>query len=544
MANYNEALNGDLSSNSASPTSLVLSSGSNIVTGSTIGGGNPPGDRDFLTFVVPAGTAVTQIALQDYQWGDGNQSTSGYGNSYFAVTQGNSFPSLTDASTFAVSKLIDNSTAASEIGKDLLEPDVGTAAGPSGPSQLGPGTYSVWYQETGANTTYAFDISLDTPFGQIQFDSNAVQANEAAGTADITLTRTGGSNGAVSVVLNQTGGTAQNSVDYTVATPLTVNFAAGETQKVVKVAIANDTAVEGNETAVFGLTNPTGGAILGTAVNTTLTIVDDDVAPSAPGQLQFSSNAIQVNESAGTADITLTRTGGKSGAVSAVLNQTGGTAQKPDDYTIATPLTVNFADGETQKVIKVAIVNDTLVEGDETALFGLTNPTGGATLGAANTTLTIADDDKVSGGTDKPDILSGGTGNDIILGLSGNDRLSGNEGDDFLAGGSGNDRLFGNAGVDRLWGNNGDDLLDGGAGADILVGGAGRDTFVLRRRDGSDLIRDFQIGKDVLDLRGNLSFGQLTIAQDGTKTLVSVGSNVLVTLKGVQADQITTAQFR
>ena len=113
----------------------------------------------------------------------------------------------------------------------------------------------------------------------------------------------------------------------------------------------------------------------------------------------------------------------------------------------------------------------------------------------------------------------------------------------FLSGGSGNDRLFGNAGVDRLWGNSGDDLLDGGAGADILVGGAGRDTFVLRRRDGSDLIRDFQIGKDVLDLRGNLSFEQLTIAQDGTKTLISVGSNVFATLKGVQADQITAAQF-
>ena len=121
-------------------------------------------------------------------------------------------------------------------------------------------------------------------------DSNAIQVNEAAGTADLTLTRTGGSTGAVSVVLNQTGGTAQQSVDYTIATPLTVNFADGETQKVVKVAIANDTAVEGNETAVFGLTNPTGGAISrATAVNTTLTIVDDDVAPSAPGQLQFSS---------------------------------------------------------------------------------------------------------------------------------------------------------------------------------------------------------------------------------------------------------------
>ena len=36
----------------------------------------------------------------------------------FAVTQGSSFPSLTDSSNFLVSKLIDNSTSASEIAQD------------------------------------------------------------------------------------------------------------------------------------------------------------------------------------------------------------------------------------------------------------------------------------------------------------------------------------------------------------------------------------------------------------------------------------------
>ncbi|MBD2026279.1 Calx-beta domain-containing protein [Leptolyngbya sp. FACHB-711] len=264
MTDYNEAINGDLSSNSAVPTNIALSPGSNVITGTTIGGGNPPGDRDFFTFVVPAGSTVTAIGLQSY---------SGASNSYFALTPGSAFPSLTDASTFSVSKLIDTD----EIGQDLLEPSVGVAAGPAGTGQLGPGTYSVWYQETGANTAYAFNVVLDTPPpGQIQFGSNTIQVNEADGTASITLTRTGGSSGAVSVQLNSTGGTAQNLLDYNLAAPLTVNFANGETQQVVSVPIVNDILVEGNETALFTLTNPTGGATLGATTQTTLTVVDNE----------------------------------------------------------------------------------------------------------------------------------------------------------------------------------------------------------------------------------------------------------------------------
>ncbi|MBD1851993.1 Calx-beta domain-containing protein [Leptolyngbya sp. ST-U4] len=431
MTDYNEAINGDLSSNSAVPTNIALSPGSNVITGTTIGGGNPPGDRDFFTFVVPAGSTVTAIGLQSY---------SGASNSYFALTPGSAFPSLTDASTFSVSKLIDTD----EIGQDLLEPSVGVAAGPAGTGQLGPGTYSVWYQETGANTAYAFNVVLDTPPpGQIQFGSNAIQVNEAAGTASITLTRTGGSSGAVSVQLNSTGGTAQNSLDYNLAAPLTVNFANGETQRVISVPIVNDALVEGNETALFALANPTGGATLGATTQTTLTIVDNDIAPPNSGQIQFGSNTIQVNEADGTASITLTRTGGSSGAVSVQLNSTGGTAQNLLDYNLAAPLTVNFANGETQQVVSVPIVNDILVEGNETALFTLTNPTGGATLGATTqTTLTVVDNEKILMGTDAPDILVGGLENDYIFGKRGRDRLTGGGGNDQLTGGSGKDRFI------------------------------------------------------------------------------------------------------
>lgn len=168
LSSYDESIDGELSIEQASPTPISLSAGSNIITGST---SNDPLDRDFFTFTVPEGATVSEIVLQNYQWGDGNQSIENYGDSYFALTEGNSVPSISNDletdSEFDVSKLIDNFAAEeSEVGQDLLEPGVGKAASGNnrlGSGELGPGTYTVWYQETGANTTYTFNVVLDTP---------------------------------------------------------------------------------------------------------------------------------------------------------------------------------------------------------------------------------------------------------------------------------------------------------------------------------------------------------------------------------------------
>ncbi|MFM6151817.1 MAG: LamG-like jellyroll fold domain-containing protein, partial [Sphaerospermopsis kisseleviana] len=55
----------------------------------------------------------------------------------------------------------------------------------------------------------------------------------------------------------------------------------------------------------------------------------------------------------------MTRTGGSSGIVSATLNLTNGSAIAPFDYQ-NTPITVNFADGETSKIVNLTQVNQGL----------------------------------------------------------------------------------------------------------------------------------------------------------------------------------------
>ena len=59
----------------------------------------------------------------------------------------------------------------------------------------------------------------------------------------------------------------------------TVNFAAGESSKVISVDVAGDTAVETDEAFSVTLSNPGAGAILGTA-SATGTIVNDDASLS------------------------------------------------------------------------------------------------------------------------------------------------------------------------------------------------------------------------------------------------------------------------
>ncbi|MFB2976907.1 FG-GAP-like repeat-containing protein [Microseira sp. BLCC-F43] len=129
----------------------------------------------------------------------------------------------------------------------------------------------------------------------------------------------------------------------------------------------------------------------------TLTIADND-----PVGVQFSQPTYQVNEN-GTvvgAAITINRTGdtASSGSVQVQLTNgtaTGGTqpfATGTDfDNTIQT---INFASGETSKIVTIPINDDNLLEEDETLTLTLVNPSGNLTIGGQNTaTLTILAND-------------------------------------------------------------------------------------------------------------------------------------------------------
>lgn len=123
----------------------------------------------------------------------------------------------------------------------------------------------------------------------------------------------------------------------------------------------------------------------------------------SPGAVRFASSAPTVGEAAGVATISVDRTGGSAGAVSARFQVAAGSASAGSDFVAATG-NVQFADGQTQTAFDVVIREDTRSESNETIRLTLSQPTGGATIGGSGqSTLTIVDNDRAR--SDSPLIL-------------------------------------------------------------------------------------------------------------------------------------------
>lgn len=111
-----------------------------------------------------------------------------------------------------------------------------------------------------------------------------------------------------------------------------------------------------------------------------------------PGNISLQTSVINVNESSGSATLTVLRTQGSSGQVTVDYRTEAVTATAGQDYATRTGTFV-FEDGETAKSINIPIFADSLVEGEETFAFTIDNVQGGATLLAPRTaTITISDE--------------------------------------------------------------------------------------------------------------------------------------------------------
>jgi len=242
--------------------------------------------------------------------------------------------------------------------------------------------------QTNATLTIVNDEAL------VGFSASSYTVNESVvgGQAVITVTRVGSTVGLASASFFTVGGTATASTDYTNASGV-LTFASGETVKTFTVSVVSDSLVEGNETVLLLLTNLSGA--VGNITTATLTIVDDDFAP---GELNFSAPTYSVNESAGLATLTVTRTNGFTGVVSVnYATVGGGTAINGIDYNV-TNGTLAFADGQTTRTFNVGILVNIGSTNNPTINLQISDPTGGATLGSQSVAiLTITNNDLVFG---------------------------------------------------------------------------------------------------------------------------------------------------
>lgn len=104
------------------------------------------------------------------------------------------------------------------------------------------------------------------------------EASETAGIAAIPVRRTGGSFGMVSIDYETLGGSATSGADFTSATG-TFTWVDGEiADKIISINIADDFEIEGSESFILTLSNPTGGPGLATT-EVTVQIQDNDSPP-------------------------------------------------------------------------------------------------------------------------------------------------------------------------------------------------------------------------------------------------------------------------
>ncbi len=116
--------------------------------------------------------------------------------------------------------------------------------------------------------------------------------------------------------------------------------------------------------------------------------------PTAQGTLSFTAPTYQANENAGTATISVQRTGGNTGVVTIDYTTMDGTAVSGVNYQSASG-TLTWPDGDsTPKVISVVVLDDGVITPDLTVQLTLGRPTNGVVLGSPNTaTLTITNTD-------------------------------------------------------------------------------------------------------------------------------------------------------
>ncbi|MEO1401710.1 MAG: Ig-like domain-containing protein [Cyanobacteria bacterium J06635_1] len=355
---------------------------------------------------------------------------------------------LTSAATNPINSTFSVTTTFSEATSDFTDADISVTNGSVS-------------NFSGSGTTYTFDVT-PTADGAVDVDIAGGVATDAAGnsnTAATTLSRTFDATAPTvtnvtpnltSIVDSNVGtGTFTLTVDFSEAmdtsvtptlsfptedptstlTPNSGSWSDSDTYiATYDVADANET-VSDIDVQVSGAQD-TAGNLLTPLAQT------DEFSISTASTIEFAAASFTADETILTSNaVTLIRTGDTSDTASVQVNITGGTAAAADYTSSGFPLTVTFDPTETSKTVAIPIIDDLLVEGDETILLSISSASN-ATIGSQSTaTLTITDNDTAGFILDKTNVtvseagtietfnitLGSEPGSDVVLNITGSD---------------------------------------------------------------------------------------------------------------------------
>ncbi len=238
----------------------------------------------------------------------------------------------------------------------------------------------------GPSTTHTLTIQ-DLKTSTVTVAATATHAYEAGPQpVKFVITRDGATNVPLTVTY-VVSGTAANGNDFVpLSASNTVTIPAGTNSAFISLSPLDDPTEEVAESVTLSLLSRPGYHV-GFPSSATVILVSDD------GTIQFSSATYSVSEDEGPALISVVRTGGTNGTTTVDYRFVGGSASNGVDY-LGTNGTITFLPGETIQTISIPLIDDAMVETNETIHLVLTNAAGGVPLGGQKSaTVTIVNDD-------------------------------------------------------------------------------------------------------------------------------------------------------
>ena len=235
-----------------------------------------------------------------------------------------------------------------------------------------------------------------TPTVSLVLTPTTINESGATNTSTVTATLSGESSTAVTLTVAAVAGASTAAGDFTLSANKTLTIAAGvkTSTGAVTITAVNNNIYAPNKTVTVSAT-ASGGSVAD-PTNQTLTITDDDAAPSG---ITLTVSPAMVGEEDGKTEITVTATVNGTtryaNAKTVTVSVGGGTAISGTDYDAVSNFDIIIAAGDASKAgtFDLTPIDDVLDETNET--INVSGTSGSLTITPA--TITITDDDDEPG---------------------------------------------------------------------------------------------------------------------------------------------------
>jgi len=245
--------------------------------------------------------------------------------------------------------------------------------------------FALVVQSTSSSAAHAASVLVN---GAVAMSASTYTVARTAGSINLTVRRSGGTQGALSVSYKTVNGTALSGVQFTGKTG-TLTWASGDgANKTINIPISSAAVFAGTKWFAVRLTAGT-GTIVGTPSNATVNIAGSTSSASVTSTVTMSASFYSVAQSASAITLTVVRNGGTQGALSVSYKTVDGTALAGKQYTAGTG-TLTWASGDAgNKTFNIPISSALPFTGTKSFAVRLTAGTGTTVGSPSNATVNI-----------------------------------------------------------------------------------------------------------------------------------------------------------